>query len=198
MLSHYTLIFHTRVVIEAMEHFLLQRDPNELPSSACIVTLAEIVLTHNYFMFLNDFFIQTKGTAMGSNMAPNYAICMWVTWRNSLFSILSKMFSCLTSLFGNGILMIFLFYVWVMQNRSRHSRTPVLIIWDLLCNLIHLKSVFLIFWSCVKIMFYTLIFTGSLLIVTVCWELIVVTHFPWKIVCPTANSVESKEFAKNN
>ena len=59
--------------IEAMERFLLQRDHNELPSSACIITLAEIVLTHNYFMFLNDFFIQMKGTAMGSPMAPNYA-----------------------------------------------------------------------------------------------------------------------------
>ncbi|CDR01385.1 unnamed protein product [Oncorhynchus mykiss] len=43
--------------IEAMGHFLLHRDPNELPSSACIVTLAEIVLTHNYFMFLNYLFI---------------------------------------------------------------------------------------------------------------------------------------------
>lgn len=59
--------------IEAMEHFILQRDPNELPSSACIMTLAEIVFPRNYFMFQNNFFIQMKGTAMGSPMAPNYA-----------------------------------------------------------------------------------------------------------------------------
>ena len=30
-------------------------------------------VTHDYFMFLNVFVIQTKGTAMGSPMAPNYA-----------------------------------------------------------------------------------------------------------------------------
>ena len=38
-----------------------------------IITLPEIVLTHNYFKFLNYFFIQMKDTAMGSPMAPNYA-----------------------------------------------------------------------------------------------------------------------------
>jgi hypothetical protein len=100
---------------------------------------------------------------------------------------LSKMFSCLRSLFGNGILMICLFYGGVMQNSSRRSMlflTPVLSIWDLLCNLIHVKSVFMIFWSCVKIMFYTLIFTGNRLIVTVRWGLIVVNHFPWKNSLP--------------
>uniref|UniRef100_A0A674E9P8 Reverse transcriptase domain-containing protein n=1 Tax=Salmo trutta TaxID=8032 RepID=A0A674E9P8_SALTR len=79
--------------IEAMEHFLLQRDPNELPSSACIVTLAEIVLTHNYFMFLNDFFIQTKGTAMGSPMAPNYAnLYVGYMEKQSIFNPLKNVF----------------------------------------------------------------------------------------------------------
>jgi hypothetical protein len=35
--------------------------------------LAEILFTHTHFMFLKDFFIQTKGNSMGPHMAPNYA-----------------------------------------------------------------------------------------------------------------------------
>jgi hypothetical protein len=63
------------------------------------------------------------------------------------------MFSCLTSLFWRGILMIFLFYGGVMQNSSRNI--PVLSIWELLCNLTHVKSVSLIFWSCHDNVLYT-------------------------------------------
>ena len=59
--------------IQALEHFLAQRSPESRPSNTCIVTLAEIVLTHNYFLFQDDFFLQKSGVAMGSPMAPNYA-----------------------------------------------------------------------------------------------------------------------------
>ena len=38
-----------------------------------LVDLAQLVLTSNYFFFRGVFFLQTKGTAMGSTMAPNYA-----------------------------------------------------------------------------------------------------------------------------
>ena len=88
MLSLYTNIPHEGG-IEAMEHFLLQRDPNELPSSACIITLSEIVVTHNYFMYLNDFFIQTMGTAM----APNYAhLYVGYMEKQSIFNSLKNVF----------------------------------------------------------------------------------------------------------
>ena len=35
--------------------------------------LAEFVLTHNYFRFGDRLYLQTRGTAMGSRMAPQYA-----------------------------------------------------------------------------------------------------------------------------
>ncbi len=38
----------------------------------CVTQLAELVLTRNFFMFENDFFLQVRGAAMGSRMAPNY------------------------------------------------------------------------------------------------------------------------------
>lgn len=107
----------------------------------------------NYFMFVNDFFIQTTGTAMGSPMAPNYAN-LYV----KQYSILSKNIYCLTLLYGNGSFMVFLLYGGVMQNSSRHSMlflTLVLSTWDLLCNLAHVKSVSLIFWLCVDNVLYT-------------------------------------------
>ena len=47
-------------------------------------------------------------------------------------------------------------------------------------------------------MFYTQIFTRNPQAVSVCWRLIAVALIPWKTVCPTASSVESKELAKNN
>ena len=59
--------------IQALEHALLERPTSAIPSNSCIVTLAELVLTHNYFMFQDDYFLQKRGVAMGSNMAPNYA-----------------------------------------------------------------------------------------------------------------------------
>ena len=59
--------------IQALEHFLQPRSANSIPSNHSIITLAELVLTHNYFMFQNDFYLQKKGVAMGSNMSCNFA-----------------------------------------------------------------------------------------------------------------------------
>lgn len=59
--------------LHAVSHFLEQQDQDARPSKSCILTLAEKVLSLNYFRFENEFFLQTKGTAMGSPMAPNFA-----------------------------------------------------------------------------------------------------------------------------
>lgn len=59
--------------ISAIEFFLSAYHETRTPSVECIKRLTEIVLTRNFFMFKNDFFLQIKGTAMGSTMAPNYA-----------------------------------------------------------------------------------------------------------------------------
>lgn len=59
--------------IEAMKHFLDQRTNACRPQTECILDLAHVVLTSNFFLFKEEYYLQIKGTAMGSTMAPNYA-----------------------------------------------------------------------------------------------------------------------------
>lgn len=59
--------------IQTLEYFPKRCDSHASPSNHCIVTLAELVLTHNFFMFQDDFFLQHKGVATGSNMSCNFA-----------------------------------------------------------------------------------------------------------------------------
>ena len=58
--------------LEAIEYFLNQRT-EQTPSTACLQHLTELVLTKNFFLFENSYYLQKSGTAMGSKMAPNYA-----------------------------------------------------------------------------------------------------------------------------
>lgn len=44
-----------------------------VPNTGCLHDLTEVVLTKNFFLFENDFYLQICGTAMGSKMPPNYA-----------------------------------------------------------------------------------------------------------------------------
>ncbi|CAB1351377.1 unnamed protein product [Coregonus sp. 'balchen'] len=84
--SLYTTIPH-QGGLEAMAHYLSQRPTGTLPSTNCIVELAEIVVTKNFFMFDNYMFIQQNGTAMGSKMAPNYAnLYLGLFEKNVIFS----------------------------------------------------------------------------------------------------------------
>ncbi|CAJ0964531.1 unnamed protein product [Ranitomeya imitator] len=54
-------------------HKLLTKS-NFLPDQINLcVELLTIILTRNYFMFQDDFYLQVRGTAMGSNVAPPYA-----------------------------------------------------------------------------------------------------------------------------
>lgn len=56
--------------LASLKYFLQM---NEVPHTEFLLSLAHEVLTKNYFIFQNNFFLQTQGTAMGSPMAPNYA-----------------------------------------------------------------------------------------------------------------------------
>ncbi len=96
--------------IEAMEFFLRDPHQNKNPSANCIKTLAKLVLTKKKFRYEDDFFLQIKGTAMGSTMAPNYANLYRI-----LFSMVYKMSFSQTLYFGEGILMISLCYGQVLK-----------------------------------------------------------------------------------
>ena len=59
--------------LEALRTMLNQR-PTQQPPTDDIIELARLVLTLNAFQFEDTFFLQTHGTAMGTRMAPSYAI----------------------------------------------------------------------------------------------------------------------------
>lgn len=56
--------------------FWINKYPDELPnriSNAFVLEGIKIILENNNFQFNDEYFIQTKGTAMGSKFAPIYA-----------------------------------------------------------------------------------------------------------------------------
>ena len=72
VLSLYTNIKHEDG-IEALKSWLKENGTNQ-EKSEFIGTLAKLVLTSNYFTFNRKMYLQKQGTAMGTRMAPNYAI----------------------------------------------------------------------------------------------------------------------------
>ncbi|CAJ0937651.1 unnamed protein product, partial [Ranitomeya imitator] len=70
-ISLYTSIEHDKG-LEAVSCALLGSDV--APECAQLVlTLLEFILRRNYFVFGDEYYLQLRGTAMGSNMAPTYA-----------------------------------------------------------------------------------------------------------------------------
>lgn len=69
--SLYTNIPHD-IGLTALEFFLDTR-PNSLPPTSFLCEMAKLILTKNYFLFNNDFYLQVRGTAMGATFAPDYA-----------------------------------------------------------------------------------------------------------------------------
>ena len=72
MSALYTNIKH-EAGIEALKSWLTNNGTNQ-EKSEFIGTLAKLVLTSNYFTFNGKMYLQKQGTAMGTRMAPNYAI----------------------------------------------------------------------------------------------------------------------------
>ena len=70
--SLYTNIPHEEGV-QALQSFLRRHSEYSHAEIDDLATLAEFILKHNYFKFDGDFFLQSKGTAMGTKMAPAYA-----------------------------------------------------------------------------------------------------------------------------
>lgn len=58
--------------LQAAEYYLNQR-AHRVPNTACLTDLMKLVLTHNYFLFGSDFFMQISGVSIGSKMASSFA-----------------------------------------------------------------------------------------------------------------------------
>ncbi|CAJ0943660.1 unnamed protein product [Ranitomeya imitator] len=69
----YTSIQHVKG-IRATERILRDshKDPNVI---SFLLSLLELVLTENFFLFEDTLYVQVQGSAMGSNVAPPYANC---------------------------------------------------------------------------------------------------------------------------
>ena len=63
----YTNISHEKGILAVKEAF------NDLYFSDAILELLELSLKNNDFVFNNEWFVQTSGTAMGVDYAPHYA-----------------------------------------------------------------------------------------------------------------------------
>ena len=59
--------------LAAMEAYLYTRPANATPSTQFLIGLARMILTLNNFTFQEKHYLQVKGTAMGTRMAPSYA-----------------------------------------------------------------------------------------------------------------------------
>ena len=59
--------------IKACEYFLNLNSEGKNISTESVSDLISIVLTKNHFQFNGDDYLQTKGCAMGTKMAPSYA-----------------------------------------------------------------------------------------------------------------------------
>lgn len=59
--------------LKVLHHYLSERGELAMPPNELLLELASFVLKCNYFKFEEDFYLQIKGTAMGSPFAPNYA-----------------------------------------------------------------------------------------------------------------------------
>ncbi|CAJ0930540.1 unnamed protein product, partial [Ranitomeya imitator] len=69
----YTSIQHTKGMSATRQVLINSHmEPNVI---SFLLELLEIVLTENFFIFEDTFYVQTQGSAMGSNVAPPYANC---------------------------------------------------------------------------------------------------------------------------
>ena len=72
--SLYTNVPHD-LGIDAVK-FWIEKHPDALPirfSRDFIISSLKLVLENNHFAFDNEYFLQIKGTAMGTKVAPTYA-----------------------------------------------------------------------------------------------------------------------------
>ncbi|XP_073408530.1 uncharacterized protein [Dendrobates tinctorius] len=81
--SLYTCIDHT-LGLDAVRLFLGMSDLDG-PMCGLLLELLQFVLTHNFFVFKDQFYRQRCGTAMGAACAPSYANLFLGAWERSIF-----------------------------------------------------------------------------------------------------------------
>lgn len=69
--SLYTNIPHNSGLL-ALQYFLDNREDLN-PPTKFLVEMSNLILTKNYFLYENDFFLQIQGVAMGATFAPDFA-----------------------------------------------------------------------------------------------------------------------------
>lgn len=79
--SLYTSIPHD-VGLLAVQNFLLTDPMLNTRQAAFILDTTSFCLTHNYFHFEGQFYLQTHGTAMGANFSTSYANLTMGHWEN--------------------------------------------------------------------------------------------------------------------
>ena len=92
--SLYTNIPHT-LGLDAI-NFWLQKHPEDIPSRInknFILEGIKFILENNYFCFNNEFYLQVKGTAMGTKVAPIYATLVLAYLEEQLYIRLEKDFN---------------------------------------------------------------------------------------------------------
>lgn len=86
--SLYTNI-DTREGIQAVKN-IFRKHPDKKRPEKELLQLLEINLTRNDFEFNGEFFLQTKGTAMGKKFAPAYANIFMAEWETSALAFCQK------------------------------------------------------------------------------------------------------------
>ncbi len=77
--SLYTCIPH-EVGLDALTHYFNRRPDGILPPNKFLLTLSEMILTMNFFKYLDSYYLQSQGAAMGSAFAPSYACLVMGLW----------------------------------------------------------------------------------------------------------------------
>ena len=66
---------HSEGIQTIKEIMAIHRSPHDLLHSSYTVELLTVVLTNIYYEFNGAYYHQVSGTAMGTKLAPSYAIC---------------------------------------------------------------------------------------------------------------------------
>ena len=92
--SLYTNIPHT-LGLDAIKYWL-EKHPEDIPSRInknFILEGIKLILENNYFCFNNEFYLQVKGTAMGTKVAPIYATLVLAYLEEQLYLRLERDFN---------------------------------------------------------------------------------------------------------